>query len=106
MIRIRFGVLLSVFALTFAQCMSPQPTQYENTTEKIDLPRAPVGTEKVKVALVPFRDATGKSFLVKPATAQLTTMLLQTGYFEVIEPGFVENIVGSQKDLSPENHGF
>lgn len=103
MIRIRLGVMLSIFALVFTQCMSPQPTQYENTTEKIDLPRAPIGTKKVKVALVPFRDATGKSFLVKPATAQLTTMLIQTGYFEVIEPGFVENVIGSQSELTPEN---
>mgnify|MGYP001251823206 CR=1 FL=1 len=102
MIRLRFGAVLSILILTLAQCISPQPTRYENTTEQLDLPRAPVGTEKVKVALVPFRDLTGKSFLVKPATAQLTTMLIQTGYFEVIEPGFVENIVGNQKDLSPE----
>ena len=103
MIRIaKVSVLSMILLVGFAQCMSPQPTQYENTTEKIDLPQAPIGTEKVKVALVPFRDLTGKSFLVKPATAQLTTMLLQTGYFEVIEPGFVENIVGSQTELSPE----
>lgn len=103
MVRMSKAIAISLFvALGMVQCMSPQPTQYENTTEKLDLPQAPVGTEKVKVALVPFRDLTGKSFLVKPATAQLTTMLIQTGYFEVIEPGFVENIVGSQQDLSPE----
>ncbi|MCB1165096.1 MAG: hypothetical protein KDK37_12100 [Leptospiraceae bacterium] len=99
---LRKAIPVLLVALLAGQCMSPQPTRYENTTEKIDLPRAPVGTEKIKVALLPFRDLTGKAFLVEPATAQLTTMLLQTGYFEVIEPGFIENTIGTQKDLSPE----
>lgn len=85
-------------------CLSPQPTRYEttDTAQKIDVRRAPPGTRKVKVALVNFRNQTGRDFLVSPATAQLTTMMLRSGYFDIIEPSFVESVVKNQGQLSPE----
>lgn len=101
MIR-KISILLILSTAITASCMSPQPTRYESTETEIDLPRAPSGTQKVKVALIPFRDLTGKRFLVKPATSQLTTLMIQSGYFDVIEPGLVENIIPDQTQVSPE----
>ncbi|MCR9142430.1 MAG: CsgG/HfaB family protein [bacterium] len=85
-------------------CLSPQETRYEttDTATKIEVRRAPPGTKKVKVALVNFRNQTGRSFLVSPATAQLTTMMIRSGYFDIIEPSFVESVVKNQGQLSPE----
>ncbi len=99
--------LLTVAALALSSgtaCLSPQPTRYESTdtASTINVPRAPAGTRKVKVALVNFRNETGRDFLVRPATAQLTTMMLRSGYFDIVEPSFIESVVANQKQLSPE----
>ena len=83
-------------------CLSPQPTRYEKTETAVEIRRAPAGTRKVKVALVNFRNQTGRDFLVEPATAQLTTLMIRSGYFEIIEPSFVESVVKDQGALSPE----
>lgn len=99
--------LLTVATLALSSgtaCLSPQPTRYESTdtASTITVPRAPAGTRRVKVALVNFRNQTGRDFLVSPATAQLTTMMLRSGYFDIVEPSFVESVVANQKELSPE----
>ena len=101
--RLTLGLLLAASLIgTGPACLSPQPTRYESTETVIDVPRAPAGTRKVKVALVNFRNQTGRDFLVDPATAQLTTMMIRSGYFEIIEPSFVESVVSGQSQLRPE----
>lgn len=83
-------------------CVSPQPTQYETVESKIEVPQAPAGTTPVKVALISFKDTTDKGFLVKPATSQLTSLMVRSGYFQVIEPTLVESVIRTQADVTPE----
>ena len=100
---ISFFALAIVSLLIAGGCVS-EPTRYESTTEKLVLPQAPPGTKKTRIALIRFRDLTGRrGYLMEPATAQLTTLLLQTGYFDVIEPSLVENIIPEQSAVSTEN---
>lgn len=87
--------------LALTHCVS-QPTRYENTTETVTVTQAPAGYKKIRVALVNFRNLTGKDYIVEPATARLTGLMLQSGYFDVIEPSLVENLVAGQKEISPE----
>ncbi len=94
--------LLIGASLPTAACLTPQPTRYENTTTRLNIPRAPANFKKIKIALINFRDLTNRAYLVKPATAQLTSMMVESGYFEVIEPSLVENIIKSQSDVTPE----
>lgn len=101
--RILLSALCALALSSGTACLSPQPTQYETTESAVDVPRAPAGTKRVKVALVNFRNQTGRDFLVDPATAQLTTLMLRSGYFEIIEPSFVESVVKDQGQLSPES---
>lgn len=95
------SILILVGGLHTA-CMSPQPTQYETIESKIEVPRAPAGTTPVKVALISFKDTTEKGFLVKPATSQLTSLMVRSGYFQVIEPTLVESVIRTQADVTPE----
>lgn len=103
----RAGRLLATLALLLAlgggACISPQPTQYESTETNLDIPRAPAGTERVKVALITFRNQTGREFLVAPATSQLTSIMFQSGYFDVLEPTLVESVIRNQSEVTPEN---
>lgn len=101
----RIGILtlaLSLFSFSVA-CLSPQPTRYETTDSQIEVQTAPPGTRRVKVALISFRNLTGRDFLVQPATAQLTSLMFRSGYFEVIEPALVESVIKSQDQVTPEN---
>lgn len=81
---------------------SASPTKYENTTENIPISQAPADFKKVKIALIHFQNLTGRSYLTEPATAQLTTFLIRSGYFEVIEPSLVTSIIRDQKDITQE----
>lgn len=99
----RLFAILPLLLFLVAGCVS-EPTRYENTTEKLVLPQAPPGTKRVRIALIRFRDLTGRrGYLMEPATAQLTTLLLGTGYFDVIEPSLVENIIPEQGSVSTES---
>lgn len=93
--------ITAIFALGVA-CTSPQPTQYQTIADKVEVTRAPQGTTPVRVALISFRDSTNQGFLVKPATAQLTSLMVRSGYFQVIEPSLVESIIKTQDDITPE----
>jgi curli biogenesis system outer membrane secretion channel CsgG len=83
-------------------CLTPQPTKYETVEERVEVLRAPAGTVKKKVALVNFRNLTDKSYLVQPATAQLVSLMVQSGYFEVIEPTLVESVISAQDQVTTE----
>ncbi len=101
--HLRAPIALVLMLLLLGACAA-QPTRYENTTEKLVLPQAPAGTTKIRVALIRFRDLTGRrGYMVEPATAQLVSLMLQTGYFEVIEPSLVENIIPDQTAVSTES---
>ena len=104
MVRSRaFHLLLgSLMLLGTVQCLSPQPTQYESTEDNIQVSRAPAGTRRARVALINFRNLTGQSFLVSPATAQLTSLMLQSGYFDIIEPSLVESVIADQSQVTEE----
>ncbi|MCB1174157.1 MAG: hypothetical protein KDK39_11345 [Leptospiraceae bacterium] len=93
--------ILAVMLLS-ANCASPQPTRYETLEEKVEVTRAPQGTRPVRVALISFRDSTNQGFLVQPATAQLTSLMVRSGYFQVIEPSLVESVIKTQSDITPE----
>lgn len=96
----KFGAVL-IMALA-AGCLTPQPTKYETVEEKVEVLRAPAGQVKRKVALVNFRNLTDKSYLVQPATAQLVSLMIQSGYFEVIEPTLVESVISAQDQITTE----
>lgn len=96
---------LRIFAISFlwlAACVSPQPTKYETVEERVEVTRAPAGTVRKKIALVNFRNLTDKSYLVQPATAQLTSLMVQSGYFEIIEPSLVESVISAQDQITTE----
>ena len=95
-------ILLLAGLLPGQACISPEPTRYENTTQQLDVPRAPAGFKKIKIALVNFKETTGRRYIVKPATSQLVSMMTRSGYFDVIEPSLIENIIKTQADISPE----
>lgn len=89
--------------MLFGSACVSQPTRYENTTQDLTVPQAPPGTKRVRVALIRFRDMTGRrGYLMEPATAQLTSLMLRTGYFDIIEPSLVENIIPDQSAVSLE----
>ncbi|MCB1314865.1 MAG: hypothetical protein KDK27_02875, partial [Leptospiraceae bacterium] len=102
-----FRMIISLTAIVLisasgAACLTPQETQYETTDSNIEVPQAPPGTRRVKIALINFRNQTGRNFLVDPATAQLTSLMVSSGYFEVIEPSLVESVIQTQSDITPE----
>lgn len=85
-----------------AGCLTPQPTKYETVEEKVEVLKAPPGTIKKRVALVNFRNLTDKSYLVQPATAQLVSLMIQSGYFDIIEPTLVESVISAQDQITTE----
>ncbi|MBX7056444.1 MAG: hypothetical protein K1X75_00150 [Leptospirales bacterium] len=95
-------LLLSSPLLLPACLLTPEPTQYETVESSIEPPIAPPGTPRVKVALINFRNLTNRDFLVSPATAQLTTLMFRSGYFDVIEPSLVDSVIRNQQDITPE----
>ena len=99
-LKIRFFCIL-LLLWGMAGCSTPQ-SRYETTTEKIHVVKAPEGTTPLRVALVQFRDLTGKKYLVEPATAQLTSLMLQSGYFAVVEPSLIESVIRDQSEITPE----
>ncbi len=101
--RLGAGLATAFFmAAGFVSCTSPQATRYENVDEKVEVTKAPPGTVRRKVALVNFRNLTDRSYLVAPATAQLTSLMVQSGYFEVIEPSLVESVISAQDKVTTE----
>ena len=96
-------VACSTITLAFiTACATPQPTQYQTLDNTIDVTRAPAGHIPKVVALIHFKDATNQNFLVKPATSQLTSLMVQSGYFQVVEPTLVESIIKDQSEVTPE----
>lgn len=93
-------LVFSIILLAAPACSTA--TTYETVETPVEVSQAPPGTRRIRVALVNFRNLTGRDFLVQPATSQLTTMMFRSGYFEVIEPSLVEAVVGSQADITPE----
>lgn len=91
--------LLACTLLVVSNCSS---TTYENTTKPLRITTAPIGVKKIKIVLVEFRNFTGKAYLAKPATAQLTTILIKSGYFEVIDPALSANILAGQSSITTE----
>ena len=98
----RAVLTISIFSLLGGACLTPQPTRYENVDERVEVTRAPSGTVRKKIALVNFRNMTDKSYLVQPATIQLTSLMVQSGYFEIIEPTLVESVIRAQDEITTE----
>lgn len=97
-------ILIKVILLLFTgmSCTTPQPTQYQTLKNTIEITRAPAGTVPKKIALISFKDTTNQGYLVKPATSQLTSLMVKSKYFQIIEPTLVESIIKEQKDVTPE----
>jgi len=97
--KLKTAALSLVF---LAACASPQPTRYEKIDEHVEVSHAPAGITKKRIALVNFRNLTDKSYLVQPATSQLTSLMMQSGYFEIIEPSLVESVISAQDKITTD----